>query len=91
MPLNSANGITHSAPAVAVRAVTPHDTNELSQSDSGEFPRGLYVGTTGNIALVAMNDSASVTLTAVPVGFVPIRCRKVLSTGTTASNIVALY
>jgi hypothetical protein len=54
--------------------------------------RALYVGTTGNVAIVACNDTAAVTLTAVPAGTVlPIFVSKVMSTGTTASNIVAFY
>lgn len=73
-------------------AVTPHDTNELPF-----VTRGLYVGTTGNVAVVmAADGSASgagtaVTFVGVPAGAVlRVRCRKVMSTGTTASNIVAL-
>lgn len=66
-------------------AVTPSDSTLLS-----ETTRGLYVGTTGNIAGL-MLSGASVTFTSVPAGAVlPVRLTKIMATGTTASNIVAL-
>lgn len=65
-------------------AVTPHDTNS-NRADA------LYVGTGGDVAILAVGSGSSVTLSNVPDGtFIPIRVVKVLSTGTTASNIVAL-
>lgn len=73
------------SPAYRAAAVTLHDTNELTP-----YARALYVGTTGNIALVTAGGDP-VTFTAVPVGILPVRCKIVKSTGTTASNIVALY
>ncbi len=73
-------------PAYKLTAVTPSNSTELVGV------RALYVGTTGNVAIVACNDTAAVTLTAVPAGTVlPIFVSKVMSTGTTASNIVAFY
>jgi hypothetical protein len=66
-------------------AVTPSDSTLLS-----ETTRGLYVGTTGNIAAL-MLSGASVTFSSVPAGAVlPVRLTKIMATGTTASNIVAL-
>lgn len=77
-PLNS--------PAVGGFAVTPAD-NTL-------FPLGpvrtIYVGTTGDLAVVMMDGSAF-TLKNAAVGYHPIRAAGVQNTGTTASNIVGLY
>lgn len=70
--------------AVGGVAVTPSDTTELVST------RGLWVGGTGNIA-VTFQDGTEVTLSAVPVGILPVRVTKVKSTGTTATDIVALY
>lgn len=67
-------------------AVTPHDTTILT----GGTCRSLYVGTTGNIA-VLMASGATATFNSVPVGILPIQVQRVNSTNTTASNIVALY
>lgn len=72
------------APVVKGVAVTPHDTNSIAQT------RGLYVGATGNLT-VTMADGADTLYSNVPVGIFPICVTKVKATGTTATNIVALY
>lgn len=74
------------APARHAAAVTPHDTNEL-----GYLPRMLYVGGAGDLRVTMAND-ADVTFTAVPAGTqLPLRVRRVFSTGTTATSVVALW
>lgn len=80
----STNKAGLTAPLETGEAVTPHDTNELTYAS-----RALYVGTTGNLAVV-MVDGTALTLSSVPVGLHPLRVKQVKSTGTTASNIVAL-
>ena len=50
--------------------------------------RGLYVGTTGNVA-VEMVGGGSVTFVGIQ-GVLPVRPRRVLTAGTTASDIVVL-
>ena len=67
--------------------VTPDDTNALSYQT-----RALYVGTTGSINVTAADNSDTPTLfVGVPAGTtLDISVSKVLSTGTTASNIIAL-
>ena len=65
----------------------------VSPSDSAlltETTRGIYVGTGGTIVAV-MASGATVTFASVVAGSVlPVRLTKVMATGTTASNIVAL-
>jgi hypothetical protein len=71
----------------AAVAVTPHDTNDLAESTSG-----LYIGGAGAVAVITEGEGTSVIFAAVPVGTtLPIRVTRVLSTGTTATNILALY
>jgi hypothetical protein len=66
-------------------AVTPSDTTVLTPTQC------LYVGTTGNVAVVTVGGQ-TVTFTGVPAGTtLPIRCSKVNATNTTASTILALY
>lgn len=66
-------------------AVTPSDSSLLS-----ETTRGIYIGTEGNIAALLLSG-ASVTFSSVPAGsLLPVRLTKIMATGTTASNIVAL-
>lgn len=53
--------------------------------------RALYVGDTGNVA-VTMVDGGEATFASVPPGSIlPVQVTKIWSTGTTASNILALY
>ena len=73
-----------SDPAKYGQAVTPSDSTTLTPT------RALYVGGTGDVAVV-MADGVTLTFTAVPVGILPVQVVKVLATGTTATNIVALW
>lgn len=67
------------------RTVVPSDSTVVACS-------ALYVGTTGDVAILAADDSAAVTFSSVPAGsIIPVACQKVMSTNTTASNIVAIY
>lgn len=66
-------------------AVTPDDATDLTRE-----ARGLLVGTAGDIK-VDVQDGQTVTLKNVPVGVLPLRVKRVYSTGTTASNITAMF
>ena len=64
----------------------------VTASDATIFPlslRGLYVGVSGNVAIVFTNDE-SITLTNLAAGVIhPItNIKKILATGTTATGIV---
>lgn len=73
-------------PATAAAAITPSDTGEMAY-----VSRAVYVGATGNVRLV-MKNGATVTLQNVPAGaLLPVRVRKVMATGTTASGLVAFW
>lgn len=66
-------------------AVTPNDSANLSQ-----WPAALYVGGTGDVK-VDMANGGTVTFVNVPDGtFLPILVKRVYSTGTDATNIIAL-
>ncbi len=66
--------------------VVPSDTTNFVAG----LARALYVGGTGNVA--AVNEAGiAVTFVGVPAGTIlPINCRRVNSTNTTATSIVAL-
>jgi hypothetical protein len=70
-------------PAIGAYAVTPD--NSATQN-----ARALYIGVSGDVAVVTRNRSTSVTFKAVPVGILPVQVTKVLATGTTATDIIAL-
>ena len=76
-----------SAPATYALAVTPHDSNALT-----DIPKALYVGTGGNITMRGKNGAADQVWKNVPSGaFLPFRAQYVRSTGTTATDILAVY
>lgn len=66
--------------------VTPSDTVSFARG----VCQGIYVGVSGNIA-VAMEDGTTASLLSVPIGLLPVRATRVNATGTTATNLVALY
>lgn len=73
-------------PASSAFAITKSDATVFAQPT-----RGLWVGGTGDVA-VRMLDQTTVTFVGVPAGvYLPVRVDKVLSTGTSATNIVGLY
>jgi hypothetical protein len=75
-------------PASRLRAVAPHAANNLPDGVCD----ALWVGGAGDIAIIAEDDVAAVTLFAVAAGtIVPVRAKAVRVAGTTATNIVALY
>lgn len=74
-----------SDPARDASTVTPSDTTVLGGV------RGLFVGGAGNIN-VTTEGGTTLVFTGVAAGsIIPLRVVKVLSTSTTATNIVALY
>jgi hypothetical protein len=74
------------APASDGAAVTKSDTANLPVAS-----KRLWVGGAGNVALVTVKGT-TLTYTAVPAGtYLYVRAQQVLSTGTTATNIVAEY
>lgn len=67
-------------------AVTPHNTNNLPSVTTG-----LYIGTTGDVVVLLSKDTVAVTFKNVPAGTVlDVAAKKVLATGTTATNILGL-
>ncbi|HEX8300736.1 spike base protein, RCAP_Rcc01079 family [Sphingomonas sp.] len=76
-----------SAPATRGVAVTPHDGNALT-----DIPKALFIGTGGIVTARGVNASADTIFKNVPSGSVlPFRASHVRATGTTATDIVALY
>ncbi len=74
------------APVRHLIVITPSDYNDLAH-----VTRGIYVGTGGDLAVLAADDDVAVTLTAVAPGWQPIQARRVLATGTTALGLVGGY
>lgn len=74
-----------SSPALGAAAVTPSDSTDITTT------RGVYVGGAGNLAVTMANGSTA-TFVGIPAGSIlSIRVKRIHSTSTTATNIVALY
>ena len=68
-------------------AVTPDDNADLT----GGITRGILVGGAGTVAAVSQ-DGDDVALPALVAGIVhPFKVKRVKSTGTTATSIIAVY
>lgn len=72
------------ADVTSASAVTPSDSATITKT------RQIYVGVSGDVA-VTMADGGDVTFKSMPVGFFSIGVVKIKATGTTATNILALY
>jgi len=82
------------APATAA-AVTPSNTDDLSTPSS--LPAGsqykpaiLYVGVSGDLSVRTASGN-DVLFVNVPIGFFPVQVTRVFATGTSATNIVAIW
>lgn len=72
------------APSRAPFAITPDDTQPLAV-----VPKGIYVGTGGDVTLRGIDASADVTYKNLPsASYINVRAAFVRATGTTASNLV---
>jgi hypothetical protein len=74
---------TENAFPLSAEAVTKSDSTAVDYSS-------VYVGGTGDLAVMYYNDSVAVTYSACPVGFTLVgRIKRVMSTNTTATLMVA--
>ncbi|MBX9730275.1 MAG: hypothetical protein K2X59_03015 [Sphingomonas sp.] len=76
-----------SAPARRALAVTPHDSNPLT-----DIPKALFIGTGGSITMRGVDGAADQFWKNVPSGaLLPFRAQFIRATGTSAADILALY
>lgn len=73
-------------PAIRASAVNPNDSADLPF-----VSRALWVGGAGSISVDMAESGSAVVIAGIPAGtLIPIRVRRVRTTGTTATAIVAL-
>ncbi len=73
------------SPAYNAMVISPSNTVNFTF-----VARAIYVGTSGDITLLTANDQVVLFANA-PVGILPVLCKRVNSTGTDASDLVALW
>lgn len=72
-------------------AVTKSDTDNIVLPSGINRTKGIYVGVTGDLNVV-MASGSTVLFKALAAGVVhPISAKRIMSTSTTATDIVALY
>lgn len=79
-------GNIEQGPAQNAIAIIPADGADFTFGQC----RSIYVGVSGDITLDTPNQTA-VLIKSAPVGYHPIAAVRIRATGTTATNIVALY
>lgn len=82
--------------------VTTSDTLDVTSSNAANtdpaqfYAKALYIGVSGDVAVIAAQDKSNGgagtarIFKAHPVGYMPGQVRRVMATGTTATNILAL-
>lgn len=73
------------APARRMFSIVPDDNNDLALST-----RGVYIGGAGNLHVVTTEGDNETAVGLLGGSVYPFRVRRVLSTGTTATNIMGL-
>ena len=74
------------SPAIDGSMIVPSDATDLAH-----VTRALYVGSGGQVA-AQLASGSTVTFAAVPSGtLLPLRVRRVMSTGTSAADLVGLW
>ena len=81
---NQAEGLT--SPYNDAASVTPSDTVDLTNTT-----RALYIGSQGTISVVMSGSGNTVSFTLDKHEILPVRVTRVNATGTSCSNIVALW
>lgn len=74
-------------PIYEAAAITPNDSTDLTNEC-----RAIYVGGNGSIRLDAAGGATNILFSSAKGGStIPVRVKRVRSTGTTANNLVCLY
>lgn len=79
--------MSYTDPSRRALAITPSDSTDIAD---GQLTRGIYVGVAGDIVAV-IGDNAITFKNAVAGSVIPIRCSRINSTSTTATDLVALF
>lgn len=75
------------SPAINGAAIVTSDSVPLTQPT-----RMIYVGGAGDVTVILVGDTVAITFKAVPVGtWLNVRAATVKATGTTATNLLALW
>ncbi|MGX2958055.1 spike base protein, RCAP_Rcc01079 family [Peribacillus sp. JNUCC 23] len=81
------SGLPVESSAQGAILVVPNDSTDLTTTPT----KGIYIGGTGDLK-VTMLDGTTVTFKSISAGAIhPLSVKRVFATGTTATNILAVY
>jgi hypothetical protein len=72
-------------------ATSAEDINPTDSQDLGTVPRAIYIGGAGDLAVVTLNGSSVKFIGLLAGTILPVRVKRVKSTGTTATALISLY
>lgn len=75
-----------SSPGSGAAAITPSDTVDLPVS-----ARAVYIGSSGNVAVITVGGDEVTFVNTAAGSTLPVRVARVKATGTTSTNLVAIY
>lgn len=75
------------SPIRGCKSVTPDDSNDLPDG----VTRAVYIGGSGNVKMTLINGDVATWINAADGQLIPCMVTRIWSTGTTATNIMALY
>ena len=79
------------APSQYFVAITTSDTANFRSSETTYLTKAIYVGGAGNFVAIRDDDTTVTFVGAVAGSVIPISCKRINSTSTTATNLVAMF
>ncbi|MCR4374687.1 MAG: hypothetical protein NUW22_07540 [Acidobacteria bacterium] len=73
------------------QAIALSDTIDIPKVAPERYPDGVYVGATGNITFLNTTGTSVLMKAAIAGTILPISPKRVMATGTTATDLVACY
>jgi len=84
--------VSDTNPAKYAQAITPGDTGSGPANGEVEFCRGIYVGSAGDLEVILEGETLPVIFSGVLAGsLLPLRANRIMSSNTTASNIIVVW
>ena len=77
-------------PGASVVAITTSDSADIATLN-GQYPRAIYVGVGGDVVIVTPDGKQATLKNAANGQLIPIQARRVMSTSTTATNLIGIY
>lgn len=75
----------------SAKAITPNDSTDLTDHNGQPVGMTVFCGTGGDIVVIPIGNANAVTFVVGDGAILPVEVKRVLSTGTTATDLVGLF